>query len=187
MGAPFPLEAIFARSAIWARRDASARGAAILARRIPLNAAIKNYRKPYVALIDGIAMGGGVGVSVHGSHRVAGDRFSFAMPEVGIGFFPDVGATWFLPRMPGELGTYCALTGNAFGIGDGIAGGIATHRAVGAFPLLLEGLAGTVSVVAVLSAFNEPVTEQPIMARRAGDRSAVRRGHGRKHSRRPRS
>jgi enoyl-CoA hydratase len=55
-----------------------------------------------VALIDGIVMGGGVGVSVHGSHRVAGDRFSFAMPEVGIGFFPDVGATWFLPRMPGE-------------------------------------------------------------------------------------
>ena len=81
----------------------------------PLNAAIKNYRKPYVALIDGIAMGGGVGVSVHGSHRVAGDRFSFAMPEVGIGFFPDVGATWFLPRMPGELGTYCALTGERFG------------------------------------------------------------------------
>ena len=94
----------------------------------PLNAAIKSYRKPYVALIDGIAMGGGVGVSVHGSHRVAGDRFSFAMPEVGIGFFPDVGATWFLPRMPGELGTYCALTGERFGIGDAIAGGIATHR-----------------------------------------------------------
>ena len=56
-------------------------------------------------------MGGGVGISVHGSHRVAGDRFVFAMPEVGIGFFPDVGATWFLPRMPGELGAYCALTG----------------------------------------------------------------------------
>ena len=68
----------------------------------PLNAAIKSFRKPYVSLIDGIVMGGGVGVSVHGSHRVAGDRFSFAMPEVGIGFFPDVGATWFLPRMPGE-------------------------------------------------------------------------------------
>ena len=154
----------------------------------PLNAAIKNYRKPYVALIDGIAMGGGVGVSVHGSHRVAGDRFSFAMPEVGIGFFPDVGATWFLPRMPGELGTYCALTGERFGIGDGVAGGIATHRVPSErFPLLLEGLAGTVSVDAVLSAFNEPVTEQPIMARSGGDRPAVRRGHGRKHSRRPRS
>ncbi|HXZ46210.1 MAG TPA: enoyl-CoA hydratase/isomerase family protein, partial [Pseudolabrys sp.] len=91
----------------------------------PLNALIKNFRKPYVALIDGIAMGGGVGVSVHGSHRVAGDRFSFAMPEVGIGFFPDVGATWFLPRMPGEIGAYCALTGDRFGIGDGLAAGIA--------------------------------------------------------------
>jgi hypothetical protein len=68
-----------------------------------LNARIERYRKPYVALIDGIVMGGGVGISVHGSHRVAGDRFVFAMPEVGIGFFPDIGATWFLPRLPGEL------------------------------------------------------------------------------------
>jgi enoyl-CoA hydratase len=134
----------------------------------PLNAAIKNYRKPYVALIDGIAMGGGVGVSVHGSHRVAGDRFSFAMPEVGIGFFPDVGATWFLPRMPGELGIYCALTGERFGIGDGVAGGIATHRVPSErFPQVLEGLVGTVSVDAILSAFNEPVREQPIASRRA--------------------
>src|SRR5215204_4943772 len=63
-----------------------------------LNTMIKHYPKPYVALIDGICMGGGVGVSVHGSHRIAGDRYLFAMPEVGIGFFPDVGATWFLPR-----------------------------------------------------------------------------------------
>jgi enoyl-CoA hydratase len=134
----------------------------------PLNAAIKNYRKPYVALIDGIVMGGGVGVSVHGSHRVAGDRFQFAMPEVGIGFFPDVGATWFLPRMPGELGTYCALTGERFRIADGVAAGIATHRISSArFPALLDGLTGTVSVDAVLSAFAEPAGEGPIMARRA--------------------
>lgn len=133
----------------------------------PLNAAIKNYRKPYVALIDGIVMGGGVGVSMHGSHRVAGDRFQFAMPEVGIGFFPDVGATWFLPRMPGELGTYCALTGERFGIADGVAGGLATHRIPSArFAALLEGLAGTVSVDAVLSAFSEPAGEGPITARR---------------------
>ncbi|MBV9262343.1 MAG: enoyl-CoA hydratase/isomerase family protein, partial [Pseudolabrys sp.] len=84
-----------------------------------LNTVIKNYRKPYISLIDGIVMGGGVGISVHGSHRVAGDRYSFAMPEVGIGFFPDVGATWFLPRMPGETGLYCALTGERFNAADG--------------------------------------------------------------------
>ena len=134
----------------------------------PLNAAIKNYRKPYVALIDGIAMGGGVGVSVHGSHRVAGDRFSFAMPEVGIGFFPDVGATWFLSRMPGELGAYCALTGERLAIADAIAGGIATNCVSSSrFPALLEGLTGTVSVDAMLSAFNEPVGEGTITRRRA--------------------
>ncbi len=134
----------------------------------PLNVAIKNYRKPYVALIDGLVMGGGVGVSVHGSHRVAGDRFQFAMPEVGIGFFPDVGATWFLPRMPGELGTYCGLTGERFNSADAYAAGIATHRIPSArFPALLDGLTGTVSVDALLAAFAEPAGEGPILARRA--------------------
>ncbi len=133
----------------------------------PLNAAIKNFRKPYVALIDGIVMGGGVGVSVHGSHRVAGDRYTFAMPEVGIGFFPDVGATWFLPRMPGELGTYCALTGERFGIADALAAGIATHRIPSArFGALLDGLTGTLSVDALLSAFSEPAGEGQIVVRR---------------------
>jgi enoyl-CoA hydratase/carnithine racemase len=134
----------------------------------PLNAAIKRFRKPYVSLIDGIVMGGGVGVSIHGSHRVAGDKFSFAMPEVGIGFFPDVGATWFLPRMPGEIGTYCALTGERLGVGDGLAAGIATQRIPSArFPALLEGLSGTVSVDAVLAVFAEPAEEGPIVRRRA--------------------
>jgi enoyl-CoA hydratase len=133
----------------------------------PLNVAIKNYRKPYVALIDGIVMGGGVGVSVHGSHRVAGDRYSFAMPEVSIGFFPDVGATWFLPRMPGELGTYCALTGERFNAADALYAGVATHRIPSArFPALIEGLSGTVSVDAVLAAFAEPGGEGPIGTRR---------------------
>ncbi len=133
----------------------------------PLNVVIKNYRKPYVALIDGIVMGGGVGVSVHGSHRVAGDKYSFAMPEVSIGFFPDVGATWFLPRMPGELGTYCALTGERFGVADALYAGVATHRIPSArFPALIEGLSGTVSVDAVLAAFAEPAGEGPIAARR---------------------
>src|SRR5947207_9289765 len=113
----------------------------------PLNAYIKRYPKPYVALIDGIVMGGGVGVSVHGSHRVAGDRFSFAMPEVGIGFFPDVGATWFLPRTPGELGTWCALTGERLKPADAVAAGLATHRISSKrFDALLDGLTGTVAV-----------------------------------------
>jgi enoyl-CoA hydratase/carnithine racemase len=133
----------------------------------PLNVAIKNFRKPYVALIDGIVMGGGVGVSVHGSHRVAGDRFQFAMPEVGIGFFPDVGATWFLPRMPGELGTYCGLTGERFGSADAVAAGLATHRVPSArFDALLDGLTGTVSVDALLAAFAEPAGEGAIVLRR---------------------
>ena len=132
----------------------------------PLNVLIKNYRKPYVALIDGIVMGGGVGVSIHGSHRVAGDRFSFAMPEVGIGFFPDVGATWMLPRLPGELGTYCALTGDRLNAADGVAAGVATHRIpTERFPDLMEGLMGTVSVDATLAAFSEPAEEGPVMGR----------------------
>jgi enoyl-CoA hydratase len=126
-----------------------------------LNAAIKRYPKPYVALIDGIVMGGGVGVSVHGSHRVAGDRFQFAMPEVGIGFFPDVGATWFLPRLPGEIGTYCALTGDRLGAADAVTAGIATHRIASArFPDLADALCGAVSVDAVLAAFAEPAGEK---------------------------
>lgn len=92
-----------------------------------LNAYIKAYPKPYIALIDGIVMGGGVGVSVHGSHRVMTEASAFAMPEVGIGFFPDVGGTYFLPRLPGESGMYLALTGGRVGLGDALALGLATH------------------------------------------------------------
>jgi enoyl-CoA hydratase len=126
-----------------------------------LNARIKRYRKPYVALIDGIVMGGGVGVSVHGSHRVAGDRFAFAMPEVAIGFFPDIGATWFLPRLPGELGAYCALTGERLHAAAGVLAGVATHRVASArFPDLAEALCGTVAVDAILGAFAQPPGEE---------------------------
>ena len=132
-----------------------------------LNAAIKHYPKPYVALIDGIVMGGGVGLSVHGSHRVAGDKFLFAMPEVAIGFFPDVGATWFLPRLPGELGAFCALTGERLRVADGAASGIATHQ-VRSDRLgdLAETLCGNVSVDATLAAFAEPPQQGPVMAQR---------------------
>jgi enoyl-CoA hydratase len=91
-----------------------------------LNHRIRLYPKPYVALVDGIVMGGGVGVSLHGSHRIAGDKFSFAMPEVGIGFFPDVGATFFLPRLPGKTGMYLALTGGRANAGDAARLGLAS-------------------------------------------------------------
>jgi enoyl-CoA hydratase len=130
-----------------------------------LNAAIKRFRKPFVALVDGIVMGGGVGVSVNGSHRIAGDRLQFAMPEVGIGLFPDVGATWFLPRLPGEFGTYCALTGARLGPADAVSAGIATHRVPsGRWPDLLDALCGTVSVDAILGAFAVPAGEAPVAA-----------------------
>jgi enoyl-CoA hydratase len=122
-----------------------------------LNAMIKRYPKPYVALIDGIVMGGGVGISIHGSHRVAGDKYQFAMPEVGIGFFPDVGATWFLPRLPGELGAYVALTGARLDGADSVVAKVATHRITSArFPELQDALCGAVSVDALLAAFAEP-------------------------------
>ncbi len=86
-----------------------------------LNRNIFRFPKPYVALIDGIVMGGGVGVSALGSHRVASERTLFAMPETGIGLFPDVGATWLLSRCPGEAGIYLGLTGARIQAADLIA------------------------------------------------------------------
>lgn len=92
-----------------------------------LNRQIKTYPKPYIALIDGITMGGGVGVSVHGSHRVASERTMFAMPETGIGLLPDVGGTYFLPRLPGQTGAWLVLTGARLRGADALAAGVATH------------------------------------------------------------
>src|SRR5208283_3478049 len=85
-----------------------------------LNRRIKLYPKPYIALVGGIVMGGGAGLSLHGSHVVAGENFTFAMPEAGIGFFPDVGATFFLPRLPLHAGVYLALTGAWMSCGDAL-------------------------------------------------------------------
>ena len=92
-----------------------------------LNARIARFRKPYVALIDGIVMGGGVGISFHGSHRVLTENAQFAMPEVGIGFFPDVGASHLLPDLGGSFGMYLGLTGNRIRYGDALWSGLATH------------------------------------------------------------
>lgn len=92
-----------------------------------LDAAIKHFPKPYVALIRGIVMGGGVGVSLHGSHRIADESTMFAMPETGIGLFPDVGGSYFLPRLPGETGMYLALTGARLKSADALNSAVATH------------------------------------------------------------
>ena len=85
-----------------------------------LNARIKKFPKPYVSFMDGIVMGGGVGLSAHSSHRVVTDKTKLAMPEVGLGFFPDVGGTWLLSHSPGEIGTYFGLTGQTMNGPDAI-------------------------------------------------------------------
>jgi enoyl-CoA hydratase len=92
-----------------------------------LNHLLKFYPKPVVALLNGIVMGGGVGLSIHGSHRVGTERLKFAMPEVSIGFFPDVGASYFLPRLKHSVGAYLATTGAMIGLGDAMDLGLTTH------------------------------------------------------------
>src|SRR4029077_20032424 len=86
-----------------------------------LNVLIARYAKPVIAVMDGLVMGGGVGLSAHAAHRVVTERSSVAMPEVGIGFFPDVGAAFLLARAPGDIGTYLALTGQRLGAADALS------------------------------------------------------------------
>ncbi len=92
-----------------------------------LNYKIHHYPKPWLSWINGITMGGGVGISIHGRHRVATETLKFAMPECSIGFFPDVGGSYFLSRMPGELGTYLGLSGATIGAADALYGGLIDH------------------------------------------------------------
>ncbi|GAA3860782.1 enoyl-CoA hydratase/isomerase family protein [Leifsonia kafniensis] len=92
-----------------------------------LNATIARFPKPYLSIMDGIVLGGGVGLSAHGSHRVVTERSQVGMPETAIGFVPDVGGTWLLSHAPGELGTYLALTAESVGPGDALALGLAEH------------------------------------------------------------
>ena len=129
---------------------------------------------PYVALIDGVVMGGGVGVSVHGSHRVVSEHALFAMPETGIGLFPDVGGSHFLPRLPGALGMYLALTGARLRTADALYCGVATHHVprvrLGALIDALghADLAGDAhaAIDAVLAEFAEDAGNAPLAAHR---------------------
>ena len=132
-----------------------------------LNAQIARFKKPYIALIDGIVMGGGVGVSFHGSHRVMTENAVFAMPEVGIGFFPDVGGSHILPDLGGSFGMYLALTANRIKYGDALWSGLATHTIKAEDQAgLIERFAQTGETESVLRGFFRP-------ARRETDRPTL--------------
>ncbi len=117
---------------IRAVREASLAGrhdevAAFFRAEYAVNQTIASYPKPFVALVDGICMGGGIGVSVHGTARVVTEAALFAMPETGIALFPDIGATYILPRLRGKVGMYMALTGARLHGADAAYAGLATH------------------------------------------------------------
>ncbi|MDO9490024.1 MAG: enoyl-CoA hydratase/isomerase family protein [Sphingomonadaceae bacterium] len=133
-----------------------------------MNHAIATYPKPYVALIDGITMGGGVGLSIHAPYRIATERTLFAMPETGIGLIPDVGGTHALPRLPGELGAYLGLTGARLKGADSVYAEIATHFCLSEnIAELIEALAAGGDIQALLGDFDTDPGDAPIAAHRA--------------------
>lgn len=140
----------------------------------PVNYTIARYPKPYVALMDGIVMGGGVGVASHGKHRIVTERTRLAMPETGIGYVPDVGATWLLPRAPGEVGTWMGLTGEIVGAADAIFAGFADYHVpserLGALTQALGDLDAGASdddVAATIGSFATPAGESRLEGQRA--------------------
>ncbi|WP_439578245.1 enoyl-CoA hydratase/isomerase family protein [Elioraea sp.] len=151
------------------RGDAAASGA-FFAAEYRVNRMIAEYPKPYVALIDGLSMGGGMGLSIHGSHRVVTEHAVMAMPETAIALFPDIGASFFLARLPGRLGLYLALTGARVSPGDAIYAGLATHYVPRAS---LEALKAALARdgIAALAAHAHPAPES-LLAR---DRAAIDR------------
>src|SRR5690625_813414 len=123
-----------------------------------LNAHIGRFAKPYVALMDGIVMGGGVGVGAHANTRVVTDTSKIGMPEVGIGFIPDVGGTYLLSRSPGALGLHAALTGAPFSGADAIALGFADHYVPHA---ALDDFTAAIRSEGVAAAFERHAGEPP--------------------------
>ncbi|GAB2687582.1 enoyl-CoA hydratase/isomerase family protein [Saccharopolyspora gloriosae] len=131
-----------------------------------LNTMLAHYPKPVVGLMDGVCMGGGVGISAHGSHRVVTERTKIGMPEVGIGFVPDVGGTFLLSQAPGELGTHLALTGAPVGGADAVALGLADHYLPSERIDDLVKALTTGDADAALARFAEPAPESPVAAQR---------------------
>lgn len=145
---------------------------------------IAHCPKPYVALMDGITMGGGMGMSMHARHRIVTERSKLAMPECAIGFFPDVGGSWRLSRAPGEVGTYLGLTGAIANASDSIRAGLAdayiSIAELDAFATALEELPQNItsaSVDALASRFARPLEATPLAAHRALVDRAFASGH----------
>jgi enoyl-CoA hydratase len=130
-----------------------------------LNALLFDYPKPLVAIMDGVVMGGGVGISAPANYRIATERTTFAMPETGIGLFPDVGGGWFLPRLPGEAGMWLALTGARIKAADCLLLGLATDYVASADVEALKGalIAWPDAIDAVITEF-EAEAGQPALA-----------------------
>jgi enoyl-CoA hydratase len=139
-----------------------------------MNARIAKFPKPYIAFMDGLVMGGGVGLSAHARHRVVTEKTRLAMPEVGLGFFPDVGGTWLLSRSPGEVGTYFGLTGQIMNGPDAIhshfADAVVPSSRLPALREVLIGIRpGTASgeVKALIDGFATGETKGPVAAMQA--------------------
>lgn len=132
-----------------------------------VNALLADYPHPVISLIDGICFGGGLGLSVHGPFRVVTESATLAMPETGIGFFPDVGASYFLPRLPGAVGMYLGLTGERLDAADALAVGLATHycpsSVIGELPELLRSR-GRYSVDEVLRSICTTPTTRAVLS-----------------------
>lgn len=126
---------------------------------------LDRFSKPSIALLDGVVMGGGVGISLYGTHRVAGDTVRLAMPEVGIGFFPDVGGTWFLSRLPHAIGAYLALTGREVGSADAYWLGLVSHCVPSAnFAEIREAMIDSEPIDTILKALHSVPAAGPIEA-----------------------
>ena len=134
-----------------------------------LNHLLFSYPKPVIAVMDGITMGGGVGLSAPARYRLATERTTFAMPETGIGLFPDVGGGWFLPRLPGRIGLWLALTGARIKAADCLHAGLATHHVPSErLPELKVALAeNPIDIEALLAQFHVDPGPAPLRAHRA--------------------
>ena len=121
--------------------DAGIKAREFFATEYEMNQVLFHFTKPYVSFLKGVAMGGGLGVSIHGSHRIGTETLMMAMPETGIGLYPDVGATYFLSRMPNSIGFYLGLTGNPVNAAQAKACGLVTHFVLSEkLPALKESL-----------------------------------------------